>query len=135
MEVKTAFLRAKEGEKNIITVEKAIEQAKENFRINQERFKEQVATTTDVLNAQTLLSDTLTNYFNALYDFKISNATLFRAMGQEVIVITSYSIHYAKLYDFMIHFPKLPGKMSQACVNGPGTMRGLRPLRSESRPK
>ena len=85
LEVKTAFLRTKEGEKNIITVEKAIEQAKENFRINQERFKEQVATTTDVLDAQTLLSDTLTNYFNALYTFKISNATLFRAMGQEVL--------------------------------------------------
>jgi outer membrane protein len=85
LEVKTAFLRTKESEKNIITIEKAIEQAKENFRINQERFKEQVATTTDVLNAQTLLSDTLTNYFNALYDFKISKATLLRAMGQEVM--------------------------------------------------
>jgi outer membrane protein len=85
LEVKTAFLRTKEGEKNIITVEKAIEQAKENFRINQERFKEQIGTTTDVLDAQTLLSDTLTNYFNALYTFKISNATLFRAMGQEVM--------------------------------------------------
>jgi outer membrane protein TolC len=85
LEVKTAFLRTKESEKNIITVEKAIEQAKENFRINQERFKEQVATTTDVLDAQTLLSNTLTNYFNALYDFKISKATLFRTMGQEVM--------------------------------------------------
>jgi outer membrane protein TolC len=85
LEVKTAYLRTKESEKNIITVEKAIEQAKENFRINQERFKEQVATTTDVLDAQTLLSDTLTNYFNALYDFKISKATLFRTMGQEVM--------------------------------------------------
>jgi len=85
LDVKTAFLRTKESEKNIITVEKAIEQAKENFRINQERFKEQVATTTDVLDAQTLLSNTLTNYFNALYDFKISKATLFRTMGQEVM--------------------------------------------------
>jgi outer membrane protein TolC len=85
LEVKTAFLRTKESEKNIITVEKAIEQAKENFRINQERFKEQVATTTDVLDAQTLLSNTLTNYFNALYDLKISKATLFRSMGQEVM--------------------------------------------------
>ena len=63
----------------------AIEQAKENFRINQERFKEQVATTTDVLDAQTLLSHTLTNYFNALYNFKIAKATLYRAMGQEVM--------------------------------------------------
>jgi len=85
LEVKTSFLRTKESEKNIITVEKAIEQAKENFRINQERFKEQVATTTDVLDAQTLLSNTLTNYFNALYDFKISKATLYRSMGQEVM--------------------------------------------------
>ena len=85
LEVKTSFLRTKESEKNILTVEKAIEQAKENFRINQERFKEQVATTTDVLDAQTLLSDTLTNYFNALYDFKISKATLYRSMGQEVM--------------------------------------------------
>jgi outer membrane protein TolC len=85
LDVKTSFLRTKESEKNIITVEKAIEQAKENFRINQERFKEQVATTTDVLDAQTLLSNTLTNYFNALYDFKISKATLYRSMGQEVM--------------------------------------------------
>jgi outer membrane protein len=84
LEVKTAYLRTKESEENIITIEKAIEQAKENFRINQERFKEQVATTTDVLDAQTLLTNTLTNYFNALYDFKISKARLFRAMGQEV---------------------------------------------------
>ncbi len=85
LEVKTAYVRTRESEKNIITVEKAIEQAKENFRINQERFKEQVATTTDVLDSQTLLSDTLTNYFNALYDFKISKATLYRSMGQEVM--------------------------------------------------
>ncbi|MGD8990222.1 MAG: TolC family protein [Desulfobacterales bacterium] len=85
LEVKTAYLRTRESEKNIITVEKAIEQAKENFRINQERFKEQVATTTDVLDAQTLLSDTLTNYFNALYNFKIAKATLYRAMGQEMM--------------------------------------------------
>ena len=85
LEVKTSYLRTKESEENIITVEKAIEQAKENFRINQERFKEQVATTTDVLDAQTLLSDTLRRYFEALYNFKISKATLFRSMGQEVL--------------------------------------------------
>lgn len=85
LEVKTAFLRTKESEKNILTTEKAIEQAKENFRINQERFKEQVSTTTEVLIAQTLLSNTLTNYFDALYNFKIAKATLYRAMGQEVM--------------------------------------------------
>ncbi len=85
LEVKRAYLKNLETEINIITIQKAIAQAKENLRINQERFKEQVATTTDVLDAQTLLAETMTRYYTALYDFKISKAALYRAMGQEVI--------------------------------------------------
>jgi len=85
LEVKKAFLKTIETEKNISTAEKAIEQAKENLRINQERYKEQVATTTEVLDAQTLLSRTMTNYYNALYDLKISKAALVRAMGREAM--------------------------------------------------
>jgi outer membrane protein TolC len=85
LEVKQAYLKTKESEKNIITVNKAIEQAKENLRINQERYKEQMSTSTDVLDAQTLLTRTMTNYYNALYDFKISKAALHRAMGREFI--------------------------------------------------
>ena len=84
-ELKKAYLRTQEAEKAIITVKKAIEQAKENFRINQERYKEQMATSTDVLDAQTLLSKTMTNYYNALYAYKISKAALYRAMGREIV--------------------------------------------------
>lgn len=83
LEVKQSFLKTKESENNIITVQKAIEQAKENLRISQERYKEQIATSTDVLDAQTLLSRTMTNYYNALYDFKISKASLYRAISME----------------------------------------------------
>jgi len=85
LEVKTAYLRTQEAERAIKTVETAIEHAKENYRINQERYKEQISTQTDVLIAQTLLSRTMTNYYNALYAFKISKATLYRSIGQEVI--------------------------------------------------
>jgi outer membrane protein len=85
IEVKQAYLNTLESEKNITTVKKAIAQAKENFRINKERYKEQIATSTDVLDAQTLLSKTMTNYYNALYDFKIAKASLYKAMGQEVM--------------------------------------------------
>jgi outer membrane protein len=84
-EVKRAYLRTRAAEKFIATVETAIEQAEENFRINQERYKEQVATATDVLIAQTLLSRTKTNYYSALYEYKIAKATLYRAMGQEAM--------------------------------------------------
>jgi outer membrane protein TolC len=83
LEVKQAYLRTKEAEQNIVTIEKAVEQAKENLRITEEQYKEQVATQTDVLVAQTLLTQTMTNYFNALYDFKIAHAVLMRALGRE----------------------------------------------------
>jgi outer membrane protein len=85
LEVKQAYLRTQEAQKNITTIEKAIEQAKENLRITEERYKEQVSTTTDVLVAQTLLTETMTNYYNALYDFKIAKAILYRALGQEIL--------------------------------------------------
>ena len=81
--VKEAYLRTIESEQNIITIEKAIEQAKENLRITEERFKEQVSTQTDVLVAQTLETDTMTNYYNALYDYKVAKAVLYRTIGQE----------------------------------------------------
>jgi outer membrane protein len=82
LEVKKAFLRTGEAEKNILVVKTAIQQAEENYRITTERYKEQVATSTDVLDAQFLLSRTTANYYNALYDFQISKATLYHAMGQ-----------------------------------------------------
>ena len=85
LEVKQAYLKTQEAQKNITTIEKAIEQAKENLRITEERYKEQVSTTTDVLVAQTLLTETMTNYYNALYDFKIAKAILYRALGQEML--------------------------------------------------
>jgi outer membrane protein TolC len=84
-EVKTAYLIVTAAEKNILTVQKAVEQALENFRMNQERYKEQVATSTEVLDAQTLLTKTQTNYFNTLSVFNISEAGLDRAMGLEVV--------------------------------------------------
>lgn len=81
--VTQAYLEMKTSEKNINTLETAIEQAKENVRISEERYQEQVATSTDVLTAQTLLFRTMNNYYRALYDFQIAKASLYREMGQE----------------------------------------------------
>ncbi len=85
LEVKQAYFKTLEAEKNIETIETAIDLAKENFRINEQRYKEQVATATDLLIAQTLLTRTMTNFYNALYDFKIAKAYLYRTMGQELM--------------------------------------------------
>lgn len=81
LEVKDAYLLLREAEKNIQVTRAAIIQAEENFRMNEEKYKQQVATSTNVLDAQTLLTRARSNYFNALSDYNISWARLERAMG------------------------------------------------------
>jgi len=81
LEVKDAYLSLREAEKNIQVAKTAVVQAEENFRMNEERYKQQVATATDVLDAQTLLTQARTNYFNALSEHNIAWARLERAMG------------------------------------------------------
>ncbi len=56
LEVKEAYLALREAEKNIAVAEKTIKQAEENFRINKIRYQEQVSTSLEVLDAQTLLA-------------------------------------------------------------------------------
>lgn len=85
LEVEVSYLQAREAEKNIQAVEKAVEQAKENLRITNERYKEQVATSVDTLVAQNLLTSTQVNYFSALYNFKIAKAFLQRAVNLELL--------------------------------------------------
>ncbi len=82
LEVKSAYLDAQETYKNITVARDAIVQAEENFRINKDRFDQQLATTTDVLDAQTLLSQAYVNYNNALCDYNINRAKLEKAIGQ-----------------------------------------------------
>jgi outer membrane protein len=81
LDVKQAALSVLEAEENIQVAETAVSQAEENFRINEERYKGQVATSTDVLDALTLLVQAKTNYYRALSDYNIAKARLARATG------------------------------------------------------
>jgi len=82
LEVKSDYLNMLVAEKNLSVAEKAIEQAEENLRMNEERYKYQVATATDVLDAVTLLAQARVNYYGALSDFNVAKAQLERAMGR-----------------------------------------------------
>jgi outer membrane protein TolC len=81
LEIQDALLALDEAEKNIPTTKKAMEQAEENLRVNQERYKAQVTTITEVLDAQFLLTRARVNYFTALYGHNLSRARLDRALG------------------------------------------------------
>jgi len=81
LEIKNAYLMLQEAENQIAVSQKLIEQAEENFRISEERYKERVGTSTEVLDAQTLLTRAKSEYANALGDYNIHYARLQRAMG------------------------------------------------------
>ena len=82
LEVKNDYLKMKVAEKNLSVAEKSIEQAEENLRMNEERYKYQVATQTDVLDAVTLLAQARVNYYGALSEFNVAKAQLERSMGR-----------------------------------------------------
>ena len=81
LQVRQAYLMVQEWKEAISVSEASIEQAQENFRITEEQFKSNVTTSTDVLDAQTLLDQAQVNYYSALSDYNVSIARLERAMG------------------------------------------------------
>jgi len=81
LELKDAILAMETAEENIPTTEKAVEQGEENLRVNEERYKAQVTTITEVLDAQTLLTQARVNYYKALYSHNLARARLQRALG------------------------------------------------------
>ena len=81
LEVRQAMLDLETAIKNIPTTEKAVKQGEENLRVNEERYKAQVTTITELLDAQRLLSQARVNYYTAVYTTALAKATLDRAIG------------------------------------------------------
>jgi outer membrane protein len=81
LEVKNSYLSAEEARARTEVAAKAIDQARENLRIQKDRYNLQVATTTNVLDAEALLAQARRNYISARTDYATSLATLRSAMG------------------------------------------------------
>ena len=82
LEVNRSYLSMKEAEKNIPVACKAVEKAEENYRMNEVRYLSQVGTSTNVIDASTLLASSRLNYYQALYGYHLARASLERAMGR-----------------------------------------------------
>jgi len=82
LQIKQAILDIEAEARNIATSSKAVEQGEENLRVSQERYKAQVTTSTEVLDAQTLLTQARVNYYSAFYNRNLAKARLLRAMGE-----------------------------------------------------
>jgi outer membrane protein TolC len=82
LEYQTAANDAGVARERISVTEEAIRQGEENLRINKDRYQEQVGTATEVIDAQTLLTQTRTDYLRAIFDYQVAIARVKRALGQ-----------------------------------------------------
>jgi outer membrane protein TolC len=82
LDVESAYLRLVELQERIKANESAANAAKENLDLANGRYQVGVGSIIEVTDAQTLYTDAQTTYIRALYDYKIADAQLVRAVGQ-----------------------------------------------------
>lgn len=81
LEVEQSYLRLIETQERIKATEAAVRAAKENLDLANGRYQVGVGSIIEITEAQTLYTDAQTNYIRVLYDYKIAEAQLTRAMG------------------------------------------------------
>lgn len=81
LQIKQASLEIETTRQRIEVTQSAIAQAKESLRIIQNRYAAGLTTITELLRAQTDLSQARTAYFQALYDHRIAKASADLAAG------------------------------------------------------
>jgi outer membrane protein len=84
LDVRSRYLNLLGTQASLAVAEKAIESARENLRTTETRFEGRSATTTDLLDAQVLLTRAQVAEITARYDFYISLAGLHKAMGEPI---------------------------------------------------
>jgi outer membrane protein len=81
LEVEQSYLRVVETQERIRATESAARAAKENLDLAQGRYQVGVGSIIEVTDAETLYTDAQTTYIRTIYDYKIADAQLARAMG------------------------------------------------------
>ena len=85
LEVQEDFLLLQTSRSRVGATEKAVEQARENLRLEQLRYVEGVGTATEVLDAVSLASTAEQNFLNARYDVTEARARLGYAVGSDLV--------------------------------------------------
>lgn len=83
LDVQQAWLSLKEAMERLDVTKKALEQAEEDMRVSEGRYKEGMGNILEVIDAQTALTQARTNNVVALYDIANAGAKLDRAIGKE----------------------------------------------------
>ncbi|GBD98859.1 outer membrane protein TolC precursor [bacterium BMS3Abin07] len=83
LEVQKSYLDLKEAEERIPVAELTVRQAKENLDIANGRYKAGVGNPIEVTDAEVALTNAKAAYIEALYDYRVAEASLVKAMGED----------------------------------------------------
>ncbi len=81
LQVKSGVLGIAEARERISVAKKAVAQAKEHLRLINNKYRQNMASSTDVVDAETALSQAQGNYYSAIYDCHTALARLLGAVG------------------------------------------------------
>jgi len=82
LEVTQNFLNYQQAKQKIIITKLTVEQAAENQRTTSEKFKNGVALSSDLIDAEVALLSAKTNYTSALVDLELAKAKLDKSIGE-----------------------------------------------------
>jgi len=83
LDIETALLNIRSSHERVVAIQTAVEQAQESLRIERERYDLGKGAIVDVLDAQSALLDSQTNYYRALADMSVARAQLALATGEQ----------------------------------------------------
>lgn len=83
-EVIKEFLNYNKALKKVEVANKSVEQASENYRLTVDKYDQQLASSSDLIDAQAYLLEAETNLTSALVSFQISKAKLNNAVGRRI---------------------------------------------------
>jgi outer membrane protein TolC len=84
LEVQQAWLALKEALERYDVTKKSLEQAEEDMRVSEGRYKEGIGNILEVIDAQTALTQAKINNVVAAYDIAIAKSKLDRATGEDM---------------------------------------------------
>lgn len=84
LEVNQNYLAYTYNKEKLDVSRTAIQQAEENYRITEEKYKQQLATSTDLIDAETSLLQANTNFTNSVVDFQLAKIRLLKSLGRAV---------------------------------------------------
>jgi outer membrane protein len=82
LEVTQSYLTVNQTNERAIVARKGVEQAEENYRVTNERYKKGLNVNSDLLDAEVALLQAKLNYTQSLIDYELSNARLTRSVGE-----------------------------------------------------